>query len=396
MKKYQIAIISLVGALSLFFLALSSIILWAIFAGIVVLLVLLWRPKPQSSAPPRSTSRPTSADFEPSIPVIPAPSEPCFRVSFDAEGQGREPLIDRSPLLAVHVADTTSYIVIDTETTGFQRSSGGIVELALAFVEDGKITKEIDTLTNPGVPIPAAARAVHGISDADVQDCPAAKTVAAQTLPLLDGKIVVGHNISFDLDFLSAAASKGGGEPIEVQYIDTANLARTVFPGLGSYKLEDVCKSLGLLDGSQTHRAGDDVRLCYRLFEACRSELLERRRQAEEEKIRKRKAKKEAQAAKRAIYAWSPLLDRNFVFTGVFERDRRELESMLEKVGANLRGSVNTKTAFLVAGDTSQLPDWALDRKLHAAEALIEKGQNLQIISESEYLNLIESTVSSK
>ncbi|HIX16940.1 MAG TPA: hypothetical protein H9860_01365 [Candidatus Gemmiger faecavium] len=76
MKKYQIAIISLVGALSLFFLALSSIILWAIFAGIVVLLVLLWRPKPQSSAPPRSTSRPTSADFELSIPVIPAPPKP--------------------------------------------------------------------------------------------------------------------------------------------------------------------------------------------------------------------------------------------------------------------------------------------------------------------------------
>lgn len=291
-----------------------------------------------------------------------------------------------------NLSSATDYTVLDTETTGLSRIDDSIVEVSMAQVSNCKILSESSTLCNPGIPIPPNASKIHGIFDKDVLGCPSSFTVATETLQALNEKLVVGYNISFDLDFLSYSASGSNVGPISLEYIDVMSVAKRAFPGLESYRLEFVAQHLGLSD-HQTHRASDDVRLCHAVFETCRSKLKSDR---EKELAERRAQRKAIKAQRQAEFSWSALLDKNFVFTGDFLCDREELEGMLEQVGANLRTSVNTKTAFLVAGDTSHLPEWALDRKLRAAEALIEKGQDLQIISESEYIDLIKSTISSK
>ena len=109
------------------------------------------------------------------------------------------------------------------------------------------------------------------------------------------------------------------------------------------------------------------------------------------------KARKAHQKEVRAAeFAWSPLYDKNFVFTGDFSDDRDQLEDLLESVGANLREKVNTKTVYLIVGDTSHLPEWAIERKYSKAQALIESGQHITILNEQQYKNLINDTVSLK
>ena len=87
------------------------------------------------------------------------------------------------------------------------------------------------------------------------------------------------------------------------------------------------------------------------------------------------------------------MLNKNFVFTGDFDHERKKLESFLDAVGANLRQDVNGKTDYLVVGDLKNLPLWAVERKYYKAQEKIKAGSNIQIITETEYLKAIRSTV---
>ncbi|WP_020476085.1 3'-5' exonuclease [Zavarzinella formosa] len=69
----------------------------------------------------------------------------------------------------------------DIESTGTNPQTDRIVEIAVLRVDpDGK-TVEASRQINPGVPIPSAATAVHGISEADVADAPMFTAVAPPT-----------------------------------------------------------------------------------------------------------------------------------------------------------------------------------------------------------------------
>ena len=63
---------------------------------------------------------------------------------------------------------TRDFVILDTETTGLY-SPARIVEIS-CIDREGNVL--VDSLVNPGIPIPADASAIHGISDADVADRP--------------------------------------------------------------------------------------------------------------------------------------------------------------------------------------------------------------------------------
>ena len=63
---------------------------------------------------------------------------------------------------------TKNFVILDTETTGLY-SPARIVEIS-CIDREGNVL--VDSLVNPGIPIPADAAAIHGISDADVADRP--------------------------------------------------------------------------------------------------------------------------------------------------------------------------------------------------------------------------------
>jgi DNA polymerase-3 subunit epsilon len=88
-----------------------------------------------------------------------------------------------------------------------------IVELALLRVSpDGEITERVRRF-NPGVPIPAEASRVHGISDADVADEPPFSARAKSLLELLEPCDLAGFNVRrFDLPMLLAEFRRAGLE----------------------------------------------------------------------------------------------------------------------------------------------------------------------------------------
>ena len=77
---------------------------------------------------------------------------------------------------------TRPLAVFDIESTGVVHQRDRIVEIAvMKIMPDGTSRTTVRRL-NPGMPIPPGATAIHGITDADVADCPHFEDIAdAQT-----------------------------------------------------------------------------------------------------------------------------------------------------------------------------------------------------------------------
>jgi DNA polymerase-3 subunit epsilon len=95
--------------------------------------------------------------------------------------------------------------VLDVETTGVDPDRDRIIDLAVCFIENGKINQAPLTLRfNPGIPIPAEATAIHRITDADVQAFPRFATAAHEIAKILTGVDIAGfHPRLLDLPILA-------------------------------------------------------------------------------------------------------------------------------------------------------------------------------------------------
>lgn len=98
---------------------------------------------------------------------------------------------------------TRPLVFFDLETTGTDITNDRIVEISIVklFV-DGR--EEIFTQRiNPGIHIPEAASAVHGITDADVANCPTFAAIANEIITRINGSDLCGYNlIRFDFPLL--------------------------------------------------------------------------------------------------------------------------------------------------------------------------------------------------
>jgi DNA polymerase III epsilon subunit family exonuclease len=146
-------------------------------------------------------------------------------------------------------------VVIDVETTGMDTTLADIVEVAGVRIAKGKIADRWSTLVKPSRPI--VGNQMHGITDADVAKAPSAKEAVEQLLEWAGDALLIGHNVGFDLGFLSEAL---GGRTFEPgTYLDTLILARDGYPtGPENYKLGDLSRFFGIeLQGN--HRAAPDA-----------------------------------------------------------------------------------------------------------------------------------------
>ena len=104
-------------------------------------------------------------------------------------------------------------VVFDLETTGTDPARDRIVQLAAIRLEPSGARETFVSLVNPGVPIPAGATAVHGISDADVADQPALAQLRGRIEALLAGADLAGFNSQkFDLPLLQTELQRVGGQ----------------------------------------------------------------------------------------------------------------------------------------------------------------------------------------
>lgn len=107
-------------------------------------------------------------------------------------------------------------VVFDTETTGTNSRSDRIVEIACVKISPDGAREVWVRRFNPGIPIPAASTAIHGISDSDVAAEPRFRDAAPELAAFLRGCDLAGYNIvGFDLPVLRSEFLRAG-VPFEV------------------------------------------------------------------------------------------------------------------------------------------------------------------------------------
>lgn len=139
------------------------------------------------------------------------------------------------------------FVVLDFETTGLAHGRDRVIEIgAVALSEAFELEGTFETLVNPGRDV--GPTRVHGISARDVFDAPAFDQVAPALIELLDGRVIVGHNVAFDLRFLAAELERDGYEIPEFVAIDTLQIARSILTreSLPSFKLKDLAEYFSL------------------------------------------------------------------------------------------------------------------------------------------------------
>lgn len=132
-------------------------------------------------------------------------------------------------------------LFFDIESTGLNVASDRIVEISMVKVmPDG--SRDVKTRrVNPTIPIPEAARAVHGISDEDVKDCPTFAQLAKSMMAWMEGCDIAGYNsLNFDIPMLTEEFMRVGLDPkfrernlVDVQVIFYKKEPRTLS---GAYK----------------------------------------------------------------------------------------------------------------------------------------------------------------
>ncbi len=164
------------------------------------------------------------------------------------------------------------FVVFDLETTGLSKHNDHIIEIGAVKVQNGVVTDHFSAFVNPGVNIPPKITELTGITNAMVKDAPSIDTVLPQFLAFAGDAVLVAHNASFDVGFVSEAVKKVGSatqsQDLPNTVLDTVELSRALFPQLSKHKLNIVAEHLGV-SLENHHRAVDDATATAEIFIKC-------------------------------------------------------------------------------------------------------------------------------
>lgn len=144
-------------------------------------------------------------------------------------------------------------IIFDTETTGFDPKTGDrMVEIGCIEMFNRIPTGQtFHAYFNPERSMPAAAEAVHGLSDAFLADKPRFSERCAELLEFIGDSPLVAHNAAFDFGFLDAELALCGLDPVcRSRMIDTVAMAKVRHPG-AKLSLDALCTRYGI---DRSHR----------------------------------------------------------------------------------------------------------------------------------------------
>lgn len=158
-------------------------------------------------------------------------------------------------------------VFFDLETTGLDIANDRIVEIAYIKVYPNGNEESFTYRINPGMPIPADATAVHGITDEDVKDCPTFKEMAKKIAADFKGADLAGYNSArFDLPMLAEEFLRADididlstRKMVDVQTIFHKKEQRTLSAAYKFY-----CKA----DLTDAHAAMADTQATYEILKA--------------------------------------------------------------------------------------------------------------------------------
>ena len=292
--------------------------------------------------------------------------------------------LHQEQLAAPGVPSVLTFNSIDVETANADRAS--ICQIGIVHVRDGEIEDQWQTLINPEDWFDPWNVSIHGIDEKDVRNSPTLPEVRDELRRGLRGSVLVSHT-SFDRVAFERAMTRYDLEQLQVTWLDSARIARRAWPdsyGSRGWGLKNIAKNLGI--SFKHHDAQEDARATAEIvLHACAVS------ETDIEGWLQRVDRPIFPTARREGNVEGALYGETIVFTGALGIPRQEASNLAATAGCNVVPNVTKKVSLLVVGtqDRRKLNGYEKSSKHRKAEALIDKGMDIQILSESDFSELI-------
>lgn len=284
-----------------------------------------------------------------------------------------------------------SFTAIDVETSNDDRAS--ICQIGMAVVRDSEVKDVIAEIIDPQDFFNPVNVGIHGISEDDAVGRPTFREFFPTNERVVEAYPIASHTF-FDRTSLNRACEKSGCRPASNPWVDSATVARRCWPDLfgdSGYGLKNVAKTFGIK--FRHHDAGEDVRVTAEiLLRAADTGTFDLDAWAKNGPPRRATSRYEP-AIKLDGNPDGPLYGLQMVFTGTLSIGRAEAAKLAAKLGLSVNAGVTKKTSLVVVGDQDiRKPEWGEKSGKHRkAEELIAKGLDILILSESDFLALIDA-----
>ncbi|MCR4943289.1 MAG: 3'-5' exoribonuclease [Clostridium sp.] len=302
-----------------------------------------------------------------------------------------------------------NFTAIDFETANEKRNSA--CSIGITRVENNRIVDEKYFLIKPPEMrfVPQNIW-IHNILPEDVINERTFDEIWPEIKEYFEGELVVSHNASFDFSVLRSLLDTYNIEYPFLKYACTVILSQNHIEDVKNHKLNTMAEYVG--HEFNHHHAGEDAVACAKImiyiceklgindyvslnlkggltlgeiyekgYTPC-SSLIKRKNV-----ITKKEALKEVSLDLESNY----FRDKVLVFTGPLESMKRyEASEIVYRLGGSVGSSVTKKTQVLVTGikNRERMDLKYKSTKLRKAERLISEGQEIEIISEEEFLRL--------
>lgn len=304
-----------------------------------------------------------------------------------------------------------NFVAIDFETANSKRSSA--CAIGIVVVNNGEIVERKSWLIRPKMlRFDNINVYIHGITQKDVIDKPEFNELWDTIRPYLENQIVVAHNASFDMSVLRHVLDEYSIPHPSFNYLCTVNVSKAVWKGQANNKLDTLANMLSI--NFKHHDACDDAVACAKI-------LIEALKISESKSIEQLCTKSNIKLGRISKAGYEPckqykyktsfekkllnttkilnklsdvdsFYNKKVIFTGPLRSMSR---SQANKKVASLGGingyGVTKDTDYLVVGikDYKELSYDQFTNKLKKAYSYIERGHNIKIISEEDFLKLL-------
>ena len=304
------------------------------------------------------------------------------------------------------------FVAIDFETANAKRTSA--CSLGITIVENNQIINSEEYLIKPyPYYFDNINTAIHGITEKDVENAPTFDKLWEKLLPIIDNKVVIAHNASFDISVLTYLFDYYAIPYPTLQILCTYQISQFLFPEFPCYRLDFLsnCFDIPLCH----HNSCSDSLACANLMLKFIGDYNVSSWEQTQEKfgvtfgrvykkyyipcqncthIHRSSTKAIAKNFEdtKAIYDDDDFKEKCFVFTGTLKSMPRSLAmEIVVKGGGYIKDNVTKKTDYLVVGiqDLRITKDGNSSKMKRAAE-LKGKGSTIEVIGEEQFVNMID------
>lgn len=290
-----------------------------------------------------------------------------------------------------------SFCVLDLETTGFSPDFDDIIDIGIIKIINNQIVDTFSSLIYCDY-VPEHISEITGITQEMLVDAPCLEDVLPKAVDFIGDNLIVGHNISFDINFLYDEKIRLMNSPLKNDFVCTMRTFRYLHKDLLHHRLCDMVDFYNEVN-ENAHRALSD---CYatlgcfnkmkkEAFDLYQSNVLPNARTSHKRSaIKVERVFDIIEDVENCID--NPFVNKYCVFTGALSAmTRSEAQQFISDLGGIPENTVTKKTNFLILGDYDYINSVkdGKSNKHKKAEQLLINGQDITIITESVFLELV-------